>query len=729
MRAGWVVVAVVMGLGLGRVRADPDVPPEIEVMIDKVEAGTPLTATEMKALQDFFASKLGAVGGAVPGANAPLATYVPGGADGGTLEALCTSRHKTALAKGPALTAKGYAGLLAALAKGYARPAGPRLSAWIERQLRSAKDVQDGANLGAVLAMAGNEAAAIVATVASAKRAPTDPGFVSNLGAYADRAGADALALQLLEYATTLDQKHAAAFTNLGWLHLSYGDTQAAKAAFQRALSINKLAPGALAGHGTVLACEGDLDGAHDQLTRSIAQRFSSATARTLQRVSDARAQRDADRPPPDPATDPSRDPSRAPPSTPRPRAPTAPIAFRVPHGATPPVILDPFMGTNHLTWIQNHARADAFGRHVNDGLLAAATKLQTATQAFRPTATLPPARTRGTVTIVYDIDDRRHSVLFDIVRMRFISATNPLLGGIQRDIFQLRIAADEEKRRIEAAEDRERAACSHAPDPRACATAVRARYCPAYRELGKRIYEQAAQSYAAWWPHYKVALEDLWWGTEAVSSMTTEPRWAELYSLQRQGMSYKTYLDLAALLQPARTESKELAERNCAPSAATGVARPALLPFAKPGTCEPVSLGLNAALGKSSLLGIGFEVEQETCTEVALKLQLGPVVWRGQGDLATREFELFVGTSLGESTLAGGVELKTGYYVSGRATKLEAIGFQGELSGYSNLHMTKGTVEGKINFLNGIDELTGESATGVEVGTPFGGGSIWTKN
>ena len=261
-------------------QAPPQIPPDVQAIMNKLSAGGTPTPQEQQRLQQWGQSMAngmnaaGGAGGAAPSNGSPLQGQP--GAGKISFAQLCPKSSSVALPSMPPTTAE-YQTLVQGLAA--------RFGAKLDLQTRTALDsgvTQAGANAGslpALLVPAGAINEAVYAGAVAAGRNPLDVNAANNLGVSLDQAADYPDAARVLLYLTSLRPQSPLAIVNLAWVYFNAGSSSAAKKQFQLA---QRLAPDMAApeeGQGLIAACQGDMRSANTLLGSSLKKGYSTAGA------------------------------------------------------------------------------------------------------------------------------------------------------------------------------------------------------------------------------------------------------------------------------------------------------------------------------------------------------------------------------------------------------------------------------------------------------------------
>ena len=171
-----------------------------------------------------------------------------------------------------------YLGLVRQVARRY----GPQIGAartTIDERLVAAKYPEAGADLGAVLLMAGGGSASVYACSQAAQKAPGDYLAANNLGWALCGMGDTVEGISVLRYAHALRPKVSLALINLGWAHHNAGQTGAAKGFFQKAMEVDPQDPAPHLGLGLIAQVEERYEEMISQLWQALTKRHSVAGA------------------------------------------------------------------------------------------------------------------------------------------------------------------------------------------------------------------------------------------------------------------------------------------------------------------------------------------------------------------------------------------------------------------------------------------------------------------
>lgn len=152
----------------------------------------------------------------------------------------------------------------------------------IDQRLAEAKAPTAGAELGALLLLAGGGSASVYATASAAQRVPEDYLAANNLGW--TLCGMDDLAkgVACLRYAHALRPQEPLALINLGWAHHHAGQAAGARRFFEQALQVAPQDPAPHLGLGLLAQQEQRWNDMVEHLWLALVKRHSSAGAAAL---------------------------------------------------------------------------------------------------------------------------------------------------------------------------------------------------------------------------------------------------------------------------------------------------------------------------------------------------------------------------------------------------------------------------------------------------------------
>jgi Flp pilus assembly protein TadD len=268
-------------------QAPPQIPPDVQAIMNKLSAGGTPTPQEQQRLQSWgqsmakgMSSAGAASGGASqsPGTPGSLGLPFQGQASNGKISftQLCPKPSSAALPS-TAPTAAEYLALVKTLAARY--------GAKLDLQTRVALDsgvTQAGANAGslpALLVPAGAINEAVYAGSVAAQRNPLDVNAANNLGVSLDQAADYPDAARVLLYLTSLRPQSPLAAVNLAWVDFNAGSSAAAKKQFVHAQGLGPDMAAPEEGQGLIAGCQGDLASAKTLLGSSLKKGYSTAGA------------------------------------------------------------------------------------------------------------------------------------------------------------------------------------------------------------------------------------------------------------------------------------------------------------------------------------------------------------------------------------------------------------------------------------------------------------------
>jgi Flp pilus assembly protein TadD len=271
-------------------QAPPQIPPDVQAIMNKLSSGGTPTPQEQQRLQQWgqsMANSMSSSGSQTGGASQspgsfgtsnPLVSSPQGSAPGGKISftQLCPKPSSAALPS-TAPTAAEYLALVKTLASRY--------GAKLDLQTRMALDsgvTQAGANAGslpALLVPAGAINEAVYAGAVAAQRNPLDVNAANNLGVSLDQAADYPDAARVLLYLTSLRPQSPLAAVNLAWVDFNAGSSAAAKKQFVHAQSLGPDMAAPEEGQGLIAGCQGDMASAKTLLGSSLKKGYSTAGA------------------------------------------------------------------------------------------------------------------------------------------------------------------------------------------------------------------------------------------------------------------------------------------------------------------------------------------------------------------------------------------------------------------------------------------------------------------
>jgi len=274
-------------------QAPPQIPPDVQAIMDKLRAGGTPTPQEQQRLQQWgqsMANSMSPSGSQTGGASqspgsfgstgSPGSPGLPfqGGASNGKISftQLCPKPSSVALPSTAPTTAE-YLALVKTLAT--------RFGEKLDLQTRMALDsgvTQAGANAGslsALLVPAGAINEAVYAGAVAAQRNPLDVNAANNLGVSLDQAADYPDAARVLLYLTSLRPQSPLAAVNLAWAYFNGGSAAAAKKQFVHAQGLGSDMAAPEEGQGLIAGCQGDMASAYNLLGSSLKKGYSTAGA------------------------------------------------------------------------------------------------------------------------------------------------------------------------------------------------------------------------------------------------------------------------------------------------------------------------------------------------------------------------------------------------------------------------------------------------------------------
>jgi tetratricopeptide (TPR) repeat protein len=245
----------------------PEIPAEIQKIIQKAASGQTLTDAEQKALEAWGES-MQKQGQEFLKANPGLANPP---------EKPCPNPLKKALpTKAP--VREEYLALIKQLVTTYGAKVG-KARTELDNILRTAVRPAAAADLGAVLVAAEAGSAAAYTTAWALSEQPDDFVSLNNLGVILTGMGDHGPALSVLFYADSLKPRVALTTVNIGWVYYDVGDAVKAKSYFEKAAKLSPELSGAHLGLGLLAECRGDHVEAMLQLRNALPNGFSAIGA------------------------------------------------------------------------------------------------------------------------------------------------------------------------------------------------------------------------------------------------------------------------------------------------------------------------------------------------------------------------------------------------------------------------------------------------------------------
>ena len=710
---------------------DPQIPPEIQALMDKLQRTGKLTAAEMKQLQDWGAkmaagaaatiendpdadpaakkqalellkqAQVGAGKGVTPGADRSAPDL-----SGATAAMLCATDKKLSAA---APSDKAYGKLLDTIAATYTKKSAGA-AADVELALAKATNDAAGATLGAALYVTGNEYSAVLATVWSAKRAPDDATFAANLGAILDGIGDDKAALAVLLRAAKKAPKAVLVHSNLGWVHRAHGNKKAARAAFNVAVTGEPGFPEAETGLGLLDLCDRQYPSAREHFARALARHHSSVSSTGMSEA-DEQLENEAERAE-------QRDPNRPPPAPP---PPPAPNRLRYPPSLQGLRLIDPPFGATVAVFVENRdAGAALLNRiaKIMPPLAQRSIALQTTLRA-KASANKPPARTGNAVR--FTPNEARHVSAYDEARRRFLAIS----GRLQRQFGNAHAGLIQDAtRRGTRVQDEEESALRGCGGDADCAQRVRAEYCPRYREIGNFVHASYTPIWGAFWPKWRAAYEEYYGMSNAAIAMTSDADWVAWYSHERKLFLWDTWLNTLPQLETIRGLAAGYYVRNC-PAPPSGTAGEVATPDGAPSPCKHPTKGSYKMGVGTPVPGVqaGIEISVD-CNETKVEITIGPQSW--SMTQSPKNVTLYTGAVVEAGVPGAGVEVKGGAFITFEGMTPVDAGITQSASGYA------GTVKHEVGHTVGVASgYSGPSHTeygGIEVGVDgIGGVGAWT--
>lgn len=237
---------------------------EVKAIVEKAQSGKQLSDDEMRKLQRWGEEMVKNAGQTEPAGSQKAIS---------TADTRCPPKQQ--LSASPPLSRDGYVKLAKELMVTYGRQSGQEKE--LNELLASADQAADGADLGAMLMVAGAGSASVYSIAWSAAQQPDDMLTANNLGVALKDMGELSKALRVLNYADTMRPNVALIQSNIGWVYHAAGDPAQAIQQFRKALRGAPEMVSANLGMGLSLSCQGNRTEAEAYLRKALKERHSSA--------------------------------------------------------------------------------------------------------------------------------------------------------------------------------------------------------------------------------------------------------------------------------------------------------------------------------------------------------------------------------------------------------------------------------------------------------------------
>ncbi len=248
------------------------VPSEISKIIEKMKAGTELTESEERTLENWSREM------ETKYDNKNVQPKSNGTASGNKIS------NGIKIPSAPeVLNRESYIALSRSLMLTFGPKSGDL--AGLDRLLSTTSKATEGSDYGALFMMEGAGAASVYTCAWSAVREPADILTANNLAIALKNEGEYTKALQILNYANSIKPNIALILANRGWIYFDAGNTDKATVEFNSALKSAPEMTSAFLGLGLIAQMEGNNLKAKEYLRKALKDRYSFAGAKAYKQA------------------------------------------------------------------------------------------------------------------------------------------------------------------------------------------------------------------------------------------------------------------------------------------------------------------------------------------------------------------------------------------------------------------------------------------------------------
>ncbi len=262
--------------GPGASAQAPQVPADVQGILNKSQSGQTLTDAESKRMEDWGNAVEAAAAGNNPyGVASAQSSATPSA--GSQNSTPCPPKSVSPVTTA-APTRAAYVALVKSLVETYGRKLGAQRGEF-DRAFADPSSSSPPAQSAAVLYISGAAGASVYASAVAAVANPDDLQVASNLGVALDTIPDAKSATAVLLYAHKLAPQQALPALNLAWVYFNSGHAAEAKTLFQQAANLDSDLSGPPAGLGMLASCKGDTATALAQFRKSLSKSYSGVVA------------------------------------------------------------------------------------------------------------------------------------------------------------------------------------------------------------------------------------------------------------------------------------------------------------------------------------------------------------------------------------------------------------------------------------------------------------------